>query len=191
MMDLNNFSAVRQTDKFDLGYVDLFYNDLFAKKRETAKSVLEIGVYNGQSILLWRDFFVNANIYGVDITPAPDSIVAEPNRISHYQLDAYTQNGVSYLRQLQWGGFDIIIDDGPHTLESMIFFLKNYIHLLAPKGILVLEDIIDLSWTPYLFSLIDPKIGKISRLDARGKQKRSDLLNLWKDGLEVIIVEKF
>lgn len=191
MDNLNNFLGIRHTDKFDLGYVDLFYNDLFSRRKETVSSVLEIGVDHGQSILLWRDFFMNAKIYGVDIDPAPAAIVAEPNRIAHYQLDAYSQNGVSYLQQLQFNGYDIIIDDGPHTLESMIFFLKNYINLLAPKGILVLEDIIDTTWTPYLFSLIDPKIGKISRIDTRGKQKRPDLLDLWKNGLEVIIVEKF
>ena len=130
MDNLNNFLGIRHTDKFDLGYVDLFYNDLFSRRKETVSSVLEIGVDHGQSILLWRDFFMNAKIYGVDIDPAPAAIVAEPNRIAHYQLDAYSQNGVSCLQQLQFNGYDLIIDDGPHTLESMIFFLKKKLYLV-------------------------------------------------------------
>jgi 2-polyprenyl-3-methyl-5-hydroxy-6-metoxy-1,4-benzoquinol methylase len=191
MNDLNNFSTIRRTDKFDLGYVDLFYNDLFAKKQLSTTSVLEIGVDQGQSILLWRDYFQNAQIYALDINPKPQSLVIDSDRITYYQIDAYRHESVADLRQFGKGEFDIIIDDGPHTLESMIFFLKNYVDLLAPGGILVLEDIIDVKWTPYLLSLIDSKIGKISRLDTRGKQKTPYLLDLWKNGLEVIIIEKF
>lgn len=191
MNDLNNFSTIRRTDKFDLGYVDLFYNDLFAKKQLSTTSVLEIGVDQGQSILLWRDYFQNAQIYALDINPKPQSLVIDSDRITYCQIDAYRHESVADLRQFGKGEFDIIIDDGPHTLESMIFFLKNYVDLLAPGGILVLEDIIDVTWTPYLLSLIDSKIGKISRLDTRGKQKTPYLLDLWKNGLEVIIIEKF
>jgi len=191
MNDLNNFSTIRRTDKFDLGYVDLFYNDLFAKKQLSTTSVLEIGVDQGQSILLWRDYFQNAQIYALDINPKPQSLVIDSDRITYCQIDAYRHESVADLRQFGKGEFDIIIDDGPHTLESMIFFLKNYVDLLAPGGILVLEDIIDVKWTPYLLSLIDSKIGKISRLDTRGKQKTPYLLDLWKNGLEVIIIEKF
>jgi hypothetical protein len=46
--------------------------------------------------------------------------------------------------------FDIIIDDGPHTLESMTFFVKEYIHKANEKGMLVIEDIQDFNWTNIL-----------------------------------------
>jgi hypothetical protein len=36
-------------------------------KKESAKNVLEVGIYHGGSIKLWSDFFPNANIYGLDI----------------------------------------------------------------------------------------------------------------------------
>jgi hypothetical protein len=42
--------------------------------------------------------------------------------------------------------FDILIDDGPHTLDSMIFFVKHYLPLLNETGILVVEDIPDIKW---------------------------------------------
>ena len=40
---------------------------LFKNKRETAQNILEIGIQNGGSIKLWRDYFINATIYGLDI----------------------------------------------------------------------------------------------------------------------------
>ena len=42
--------------------------------------------------------------------------------------------------------FDLIIDDGPHTLDSMIFFVTHYLPLLNETGVLVIEDIPDITW---------------------------------------------
>jgi hypothetical protein len=103
MNDLNNFSTIRRTDKFDLGYVDLFYNDLFAKKQLSTTSVLEIGVDQGQSILLWRDYFQNAQIYALDINPKPQSLVIDSDRITYCQIDAYRHESVADLRQFGKG----------------------------------------------------------------------------------------
>ena len=43
--------------------------------------------------------------------------------------------------------FDVIIDDGPHTLESMKQFIKLYTQVLSDDGILIVEDVQDISWT--------------------------------------------
>ena len=54
------------TDKnTDHSYLDLYY-DLLCSKKETAKNILEVGIYRGGSIKLWHDFFDNAMIYGLD-----------------------------------------------------------------------------------------------------------------------------
>ena len=37
--------------------------------------------------------------------------------------------------------FDLVLDDGPHSLESQIFFVKHYSKLLKDDGILIVEDI--------------------------------------------------
>lgn len=42
--------------------------------------------------------------------------------------------------------FDVIIDDGPHTLISQKFFIANYCKKLSPNGIMFLEDIQALHW---------------------------------------------
>jgi hypothetical protein len=42
---------------------------LLINKKETTKNILEIGIKLGGSIKLWHDFFTNAQVYGLDITP--------------------------------------------------------------------------------------------------------------------------
>jgi hypothetical protein len=48
------------------------YDNILKDKQLTCKNVLEIGIQHGGSIKLWNDYFVNANIYGLDIDPAPE-----------------------------------------------------------------------------------------------------------------------
>ena len=73
----------------------------------------------------------------------------------------------------------------------MEFFLKNYLPLVKSKGILILEDIVEVSWTPELLKLIDPSVGTITVRDMREKQFIPAWLEYWKKGLDIIIVEKF
>jgi len=185
-MSLKEFfnSKPQHTDKGELGYVDAFYDELFSPRQNTVSNVLEIGVQFGGSIRLWRDYFVNATVTGID--PSVDFPVED--RISFLKLDAYTQSTVDLFQDEY---FDIIIDDGPHTFSSMEYFLQNYLPKVKSGGVLVLEDIVSRNWTPKLLDLISPNVGKISVMDMRNKQLTGYLLNLWKSGLDVIIVEKY
>jgi len=42
--------------------------------------------------------------------------------------------------------FDVMIDDGPRTLESMIQFIKLYSQIMADDGILLIEDVQSWDW---------------------------------------------
>ena len=50
--------------------------------------------------------------------------------------------------------FDFILDDGPHTLESMKIFIENYSTLLTDNGVLIIEDIPDMNWLPILHECV-------------------------------------
>ena len=68
------------------------YESLFKNKKETAQNILEIGIQNGGSIKLWRDYFINATIYGLDIIhidQIPDDIKNDKNIILHTSTNAY------------------------------------------------------------------------------------------------------
>jgi hypothetical protein len=66
-MELRKLIDNRRTDKDTLhSYLDT-YEILFKDKRNTSKAVMEIGISEGGSIKLWNDYFINANIFGLDI----------------------------------------------------------------------------------------------------------------------------
>jgi predicted O-methyltransferase YrrM len=129
-------------------YISKFYSDKFSKYKDKEITLLEIGVASGGSLLLWNDYFENAKIYGLDIGSSFDGrfkqCIQNVQSISSIHLiesDAYLQQLVDRLPN-----FDIIIDDGPHTLESHIRFLNLYLPKLNPGGIAVIEDIDDIKW---------------------------------------------
>jgi trans-aconitate methyltransferase len=177
----------RSTDKFDLGYLDTFYNDLFMPIQQSVSNVLEIGVQYGESVLLWRDYFPNAVIHGVDLYEYNHSLRQEA-RLNLQYIDAYT---TEFTRTLKDEFFDIIIDDGPHTFESMVFFLRHYMSKLKPGGILVLEDIIDKNWTPQLIDIVNKEhTNYIAIFDMRNRIPDPILNERWKNGLDVIVLQK-
>ena len=135
----------RITDKNTVhSYLDI-YDSLFNNIRNSAKNVIEIGILEGGSQLLWHKYFKNANIYGCDINPAP-AFLKQLDRMILYQNNAYDINFIKTNFSDNNIIFDLIIDDGPHTLESMLFIAKYYSPILSPNGILVIEDVPSSDW---------------------------------------------
>ena len=48
------------------GFIQL-YEKYFTPLRDSKINILEIGVDNGDSLRIWREFFSKANICGIDI----------------------------------------------------------------------------------------------------------------------------
>ena len=90
---------------------------------------------------MWRDYFDDAHVYGIDIRNKPEKLINEP-RITFIQRDAYTDEAINEYQTK----FDVIVDDGPHTLHSQIYCANKYPELLNDNGILIIEDIPDPSW---------------------------------------------
>jgi len=67
MLSLINNST---TDKNTCHSYIHIYEELMAAKRESRVNVLEIGVQAGGSIQLWRDYFTQADVWGLDIEDA-------------------------------------------------------------------------------------------------------------------------
>lgn len=157
-MSLKSLINNEKTDKDTLhSYIDL-YDDLLKNKKNTATNVCEIGVLHGGSIKLWKDYFINATVYALDIkdnTKGWDG-VKDPRIKLLLDKNAYDFKVVSSV--LKDVKFDFILDDGPHTLDSMKLAIKFYLPLLKEDGIFMIEDVQDIKWiddlieaTPYEF----------------------------------------
>ena len=102
-------------------YIDEWYSNEFTPIRNEELSILEIGVNKGDSIILWRDWFINSKIFGIDnkgeMTDEDINIVNNIENVNIIYGDAYSDDIVDlYTNET----FDYIIDDGPHTLESQL-----------------------------------------------------------------------
>ena len=120
-------------------YVDNLYEDLFKDIRFSTKKVLEIGIYGGGSMLLWQKYFENATIYGVDKLFCIKEFI-EQERMVQIIGDAYSDDIANMLPSNE---FDIVIDDGPHTVESFKLFIEKYWSKVKPGGYFIIEDIYD------------------------------------------------
>jgi len=117
---------------------------IFARFKNKNINIIEIGTSNGGSIALWDNYFNNAKIYGVDIIDSKlmiDEIINKDNIILFNSTDGYDINFVTENFINKNIKFDILIDDGPHTLQSMKDFIKLYLPLIKDNGIFVIEDI--------------------------------------------------
>jgi hypothetical protein len=129
-------------------YLDA-YEKLFSPLKYKQINILEIGIQDGGSIKLWHDYFPNANIYGIDIIDISriPLFIQNIDRIKLFpSTNAYDHNFIEKYFVNENIKFDIIIDDGPHTLQSMIFVARHYTELLNENGILIIEDIQDYKW---------------------------------------------
>lgn len=120
------------------------YRHLFAPYRKGKNGILEIGVCAGGSLLMWRNYF-SGKVVGVDVAECPPPITKD-HCIQHIQSNAYSTNIVHDLKSI--GPFDVIVEDGTHYQGDMEFVCSHYPQLLAPGGLLVLEDVQDMSWLP-------------------------------------------
>lgn len=155
------------------------YDVLLESKKNSATNILEIGIaQSGGSIKLWNDYFQNAQIYGIDIIPS-DMVWQHLYSLSRVKLytstNGYSKEFVDSTFKNLGIKFDMVIDDGPHTLESMISFIKLFSPLLKDDGILIIEDIQCIEWLDILKNNVDDDLRKyILSYDLRSIKNRYD-----------------
>lgn len=160
------------TDKNTLHSYLPAYQVLFGPLRDAARHVLEIGIHRGGSIRMWHDFFPNALITGVDVDARASANVPDSPRVRVVIGDAYSD---AALQALSSCAYDILIDDGPHTLESQCYFAREYARFLAPGGVLVIEDVQNMDWIPALHTALPEHLRPHARtIDLRGVKGRYD-----------------
>lgn len=104
------------------------YDGIFRSFDRTTKlDLIEIGIENGASLLVWREFFPNASITGVDIKDMVEN--------KHPDVE-YIIEDVKNMSPEQ--EYDIVIDDGSHKLKDVVHTVRNF--KLKEGGVMVIED---------------------------------------------------
>tara|TARA_B100000768_G_scaffold177798_1_gene192551 strand:+ start:1911 stop:2543 length:633 start_codon:yes stop_codon:yes gene_type:complete len=134
-MSLVNISKKFKTDKFQHGFAD-FYNKILFNYKNNIKSIFEIGILKGSSLLSWNEYFPYARIYGID----KNNIDMKNNNIKTFVCH---QNDEKLLNNIikETGNFDIIIDDGSHDLDHQQISLGILFKNVNPQGFYIIEDL--------------------------------------------------
>jgi hypothetical protein len=124
------------TDKYNHGYMRI-YSTIFSEMKNV-KKVLEIGIYQGDSLRMLSHYFKDAKIYGIDIS---DCSHLNSDNIITYVYNQENKEDLHEFLELSGGEFDLIIDDGGHTMKQQQISLGVLFKSLNSSGVYILENI--------------------------------------------------
>jgi len=135
MNELYKIANKYSSSKSYMEYFETYYS-FFLSFKYRKINILEIGVLDGESLRIWRDFFPNANICGFDIEKKNVNI---PN----VDIRFGDQTDVKFLGEIinDYKKFDIIIDDGSHISKHIIRTFTYLFDYLNENGLYVIEDL--------------------------------------------------
>ena len=163
---VNNPSHIPTDKNEGHNYIETYYNERLTPLANEYVNFLEIGTFKFGSLILFRDWFVNGNVIGMDANPLiyheseKDFVYVsqyedyskqfDKNGLSKtiipgcdfYMRDAYSQDTLSLFEDVY---FDFIVEDGSHALEDQKYAVINWSKKIKPGGILVIEDIQDIN----------------------------------------------
>ena len=115
------------------------YESLFNKFRGTDVTFLEVGVFNGGSLNMWREYFgPSARIIGVDLNPIALKLIDQG-----FEIFIGDQQSQSFWFDLKSkiGNVDIILDDGGHKNLQQAITLYYGAEMVRDDGLVVIEDV--------------------------------------------------
>jgi len=141
--DLSYLARLFGTDKWGSHWYTQHYQRYFAPLKNSRLNILEIGVGGYQntndgpaSLRMWKAYFRKSRIVGIDLY---DKTALSESRIDIRQCDQTDRDALVVLDK-EYGGFDIIIDDGSHLNEHVVTTFQILFPLLRSNGFYVVED---------------------------------------------------
>ena len=126
------YKTIKHSTYFDV------YDSLFAKFVGMDITFVEVGILNGGSLFMWRDFFgKNVRIVGIDLNPVA-------KRWESYGFEIYigSQSDPEFWNKVlkNIGKIDILLDDGGHTYRQQIITVESVLPFVKDDGLIVVED---------------------------------------------------
>lgn len=137
--ELTNLADKYGTDKgSEAHYFTEVYEYFFLPIKYEARKICEIGVAEGASLKMFRDYFPNGVIYGIDIN---DASWFNSNTIKTFVADQANRKKLKDFIDTYGDNFDIILDDGGHTMEQQQISFAYLFKYLKPGGYYIIEDV--------------------------------------------------
>lgn len=129
-----------------LHYFEIYERE-FAAHRQRPIRFLEIGIFEGGSVPMWKTFFApDSKLVFVDINPACQQFAIEGTTV-----EIGDQSDPAFLAMLaeKYGPFDIVVDDGSHLSPHQIASFEGLWAHMADRGIYLVEDCHTSYWPGY------------------------------------------
>ena len=115
------------------------YEELFNKYVGGKITFVEIGVLQGGSLFMWREYFgKEARIIGIDLHPNAKEL--EKHGFEIY-IGSQSDKNLWKNFYSKVGKIDILLDDGGHVNDQQIITLGESVHNINDNGIIVTEDV--------------------------------------------------
>jgi hypothetical protein len=137
---------------------------------------LEIGLFSGQSLRMWEQYFNEGKCTGIDCSDQPLGMQDLRPMIAEGTHNIFIMDGTSKAdieKNFKGEKFDVIIDDGSHNIEHQLESYKHFKSHISKGGIYIIEDVQDIDANIDLFRNIDPK-KNVEILDRRKLKNRYD-----------------
>jgi hypothetical protein len=156
------------------------YDHFFDTYRGKEATFVEIGILDGGSLFMWRDYFgPNARIIGVDLNPEAKKWEKEG-----FEIHIGSQSDSGFWKKFvsDVGEVDIVLDDGGHTYNQQIITTESLLPHIKDGGILVVEDThtsymkgfgdLNFSFIEYVKEHLDKVNMRFGRFDTEKAEKR-------------------
>jgi hypothetical protein len=117
----------------------LFYEELFKNKKNEKLKIAELGKLYTHSLVMWKEYFINSQIYGYLINSFKNKF--NNDRITLSNINVTNKDSIINAFNKINTHYDIIIEDTTHQFEDQIRVIENVYQYLKPGGILIVEDI--------------------------------------------------
>jgi hypothetical protein len=140
LADLPIYQSYRRSPYLSVKHSSYFptYQDLLGRYRNKPIVFVEVGVLNGGSLFMWRDFFgPAARIIGIDLNPE-----ARKWEQSGFEIYIGSQSDPKFWQDLlaKIGPVDVLLDDGGHTNEQQIVTVCESLPFVKDGGMIIVED---------------------------------------------------
>ncbi|HTD32224.1 MAG TPA: class I SAM-dependent methyltransferase [Candidatus Elarobacter sp.] len=116
------------------------YERYFAPLRDLPLTILELGVYEGESTKVFSRYFPNARIVAVDMVLRDIDFSAHPN-VSYHECNQTNGEALRALVDREApNGLDIVIDDASHVGWFTQISFYHLFPRLVQGGLYVVED---------------------------------------------------
>ena len=140
-LEMPSFQSFQKSKFFSIKHENFFpiYEKTFQKYRGKPIVFVEIGVWHGGSLFMWRDYFgKDARIIGIDLSPG-----AKRWEEHGFEIWIGDQSDPKFWQEFfaTVGPVDIVLDDGGHTNEHQLITTLETLPNIKDGGVLLVEDV--------------------------------------------------